>query len=199
MATSILTELGRERSTTDYAVMSRESMKWLKTKIEDLRNVSAIPKTISRDAFRKNQRFMTGKLYCFFYDPIGKADLPYYDKFPMVLVLEKYNDGFLGLNLHYLPYRYRVAFLTKLMNLATLDQNNDVKRMRVSYDILTASKRFKEFRPCLKKYLTTQVRSKVLAIEPHEFEVACFLPLQQFKGAQANQIWKESVEEIRKE
>jgi hypothetical protein len=38
-----------------------------------------------------------------------------------------------------------------------------------------------------------------LAIEPQEFEVACFLPLQQFKGAQANQVWKESVEEIRKQ
>jgi hypothetical protein len=199
MATSILTQLGKERSSADYGIMSRESMKWLKTKIDDLRNVSAIPKAISRDAFRKNKRFMTGKLYCFFYDPIGKADLPYYDKFPMVLVLEKYADGFLGLNLHYLPYRYRVAFLTKLLNLASFDENDDVKRIRISYDILTATKRFKEFRPCLKKYLTSQVRSKVLAIEPQEFEVACFLPLQQFKGAQANQVWKESVEEIRKQ
>jgi len=197
MATSILTELGQQRSTTDYAVMSRESMKWLNTKINELRNVSAIPKNISREAFRKDRRFMLGRLYCFYYDPKTKADLPYYDKFPMVLALEKYDDGFLGLNLHYLPYRYRVAFLTKLMDYATLDKNNDVMRIRVTYDILSASKRFKEFKPCLKRYLTGHIRSKILAIEPHEFEVASFLPLQQFKGAKPKEVWEDSIKEIK--
>jgi len=197
MATSILTELGQQRSTTDYAVMSRESMKWLKNKIEEIRSPSSIPKNISREAFRTDRKFLLGRLYCFYYDPKTKDNLPYYDKFPMVLALEKYPDGFLGLNLHYLPYKYRVAFLTKLMDYATLDRNNDVMRIRVSYDILNASKRFKEFRPCLKRYLTSHIRSKILAIEPHEFEVASFLPLQQFKGAQPKEVWEDSVNEIK--
>ena len=131
MATSILTRLGQERSQTDYAVMSKESMVWLRDKIQELRNVSSIPRNISRESFRQDKRFMLGRLYCFFYDPKGKHDLPYYDKFPMVIALEKYPDGFLGLNLHYLPYHYRVAFLTKLMDFATLNQYNDVMRIKV--------------------------------------------------------------------
>ena len=197
MATSILTRLGQERSQTDYAVMSKESMVWLRDKIQELRNVSSIPRNISREAFRQDKRFMLGRLYCFFYDPKGKHDLPYYDKFPMVIALEKYPDGFLGLNLHYLPYRYRVAFLTKLMDFSTLNQYNDVMRIRVSYDILSASKRLREFRPCIKRYLTSHIKSKILAIEPHEFEVASFLPLQQFKGAKPTEVWEESIEKIR--
>jgi hypothetical protein len=40
---------------------------------------------------------------------------------PMVLVLDRYNDGFLGLNLHYLPFQYRIAFLGKLMKFADLN------------------------------------------------------------------------------
>ena len=194
---SKLTQLSQERSATDFAVMSRESMKWLKTKIDEIRRPSAIPVTIAREDFRKSKKFMLGKLYCFFYDPKGKDDLPYYDKFPMVLVLERYPDGFLGLNLHYLPYKYRVAFLTKLMNYAVLDENNDVKRIRITYDILSASRRFKEFRPCIKRYLTGHIRSKILTIQPNEFEVASFLPIHQFKGAKPTEVWKDSIEEMR--
>jgi len=194
---SKLTQLSQERSATDFAVMSRESMKWLKAKIDEIRRPSAIPVTIAREDFRKSKKFMLGKLYCFFYDPKGKDDLPYYDKFPMVLVLERYPDGFLGLNLHYLPYKYRVAFLTKLMNYAVLDENNDVKRIRITYDILSASRRFKEFRPCIKRYLTGHIRSKILTIQPNEFEVASFLPIHQFKGAKPTEVWKDSIEEMR--
>ena len=194
---SKLTELSQERSATDFAVMSRQSMKWLKTKIEEIRRPLLIPKDISKEDFRKNKKFMLGKLYCFFYDPKGKDDLPYYDKFPMVLALEKYPDGFLGLNLHYLPYKYRVAFLTKLMSYAVVDENNDIKRLRITYDILTTSRRFKEFRPCIKRYLNSHIRSKILAIQPSEFEVACFLPIHQFKGARPLEVWKESVDEIK--
>ena len=194
---SKLTQLAQERSATDFAVMSRQSMKWLKLKIDEIRRPSTIPKTISSEASRKNKKFMVGKLYCFFYEPKGKDDLPYYDKFPMIIAFEKYPDGFLGLNLHYLPYKYRVVFLNKLMNYAVLDENNDVKRLRITYDILNSSRRFKEFRPCLKRYLTSHIRSKILAIEPNEFEVASFLPIQQFKGAIPLEIWKESVDEIK--
>jgi hypothetical protein len=62
---------------------------------------------------------------------------------------------------------------------------------------LTASKRFKEFRPCIKRYLTSHIKSKILTIEPEEWDVAVFLPTHLFKGAKPQDIWKESVEEIR--
>ena len=172
-------------------------MKWLKEKIEEIRTPSAIPKGISQEAFRKDKRFLLGRLYCFYYDPIGKADLPYYDRFPMVLALEKYGDGFLGLNLHYLPYKYRLAFLTKLLDYAVLNDDNDVMKIRITYDILNASKRFKEFRPCIKRYLTSQIRSKILTIQPNEWEIASFLPIQQFKGAKPTEVWEESVNTIK--
>jgi hypothetical protein len=194
---SKLTELSQQRSQLDAQALSRESMKWLKRKIDEIRTPSAIPRGISREAFRQDKRFILGRLYCFYYDPIGKANLPYYDRFPMVLALEKYGDGFLGLNLHYLPYKYRLAFLTKLMNYAVLNDDNDVMKIRITYDILNASKRFKEFRPCIKRYLTTQIRSKILTIQPNEWEIASFLPIQQFKGAKPIEVWEDSVNTIK--
>jgi hypothetical protein len=194
---SKLTQLAEQRSELDKAILSRDSMKWLQAKIEELRNPSTIPRGIAQEKFRNSKRFLLGRLYCFYYDPIGKSDLQYYDRFPMVLALEKYEDGFLGLNLHYLPYRYRLAFLGKLLNYAVLNDDNDVMKIRITYDILQASKRFKEFRPCIKRYLNSQIRSKILTIQPNEWEIASFLPIHQFKGAKAQEVWKDSVNEIK--
>ena len=194
---SKLTKLAEQRSAMDQAILSRESMKWLKDKIDEIRNPSAIPKGISREAFRQDKRFLLGRLYCFYYDPLGKAEMDYYDRFPMVLALEKYGDGFLGLNLHYLPYKYRLAFLGKLLDYAVLNDDNDVMKVRITYDILQASKRFKEFRPCIKRYLTSQIKSKILTIQPNEWEIASFLPIHQFKGAKATEVWQDSVNEIK--
>ena len=194
---SKLTQLALQRSATDQAILSRDSMKWMKEKIEEIRNPSSIPRGIAQEAFRKDKRFVLGRLYCFYYDPLGKAEMDYYDRFPMVLALEKYNDGFLGLNLHYLPYKYRLAFLSKLMDYTVRNDDNDVMKVRITYDILNASKSFKEFRPCIKRYLTSQIKSKVLAIEPSEWEIASFLPIHQFKGAKASEVWKDSINEIK--
>lgn len=195
---SKLTQLAKERTTAQLQVMGRESIKWLTAKIADLRNPSGIASTINNEAFRKINRFVTGGLYYFYYDPKTKKDMPYYDRFPLVLVLERYKDGFLGLNLHYLPVKYRIALLDKLMDYAILDGNNDIMRMRVSYDILNASKRYREFRPCLKKYLHGHIQSKILAVQPNEWDIAAYLPIQQFKKATVNEVWQDSLDEIRK-
>ncbi|MFZ4414240.1 MAG: hypothetical protein ACOYOV_14250, partial [Bacteroidales bacterium] len=133
----------------------------------------------------------------FYYDPKTKDKLEYYDRFPMVLALEQYPDGFLGLNLHYLPFQYRIAFLGKLMHFAEMGANGEIQRLRVTYDILTASKSLKAFKPCLKRYLTGHIQSKILAIQSNEWDIAAFLPIQQFKKASAAKVWQESMEEIR--
>ena len=195
---SKLTLLTQQLSAAQMQKMSRESYQWLLKKINELRNPSLITRTIANERFRQTRRLFKGRLYQFFYDPKGKADMPYYDRFPLVLLLEKYDDGFLGLNLHYLPIKYRVAFLDKLLNYAILDDEDNPARLRITYDILTASRRFREFRPCIKRYLFSQIRSKILTIEPQEWEVAIFLPTQLFKGAKPQKVWQESVNEIRK-
>lgn len=197
MATSKLTSLAEQKKAAGHKTMSKDATVWLQEKIAELKRgqIAQIPSTINREKFRQTNQFRLGMMYCFYYDPKTKVDLPYWDRFPMVLVLEKYNDGFLGLNLHYLPVKWRVAFLTKLMRFAQLTADDDIKRMRISYDILDASKRYAEFRPCLKRYLHGHIRSKMLMIQPNEWDVATMLPIQQFRGAKPQQVWRDSVQE----
>ena len=193
---SKLTQLANARP-SDMQMGSKKSLEWLSQKIAELRGTSNIPAGMSRERFRQVDNFRLGKLYCFYYDPKGKESLPYYDRFPMVLAIEKYNDGFLGLNLHYLPFNYRLAFLGKLLKFAVQGEPGEIDRLRVTYDILVASKRLKEFRPCIKRYLSGHIQSKILAIQPNEWDIAAFLPLQQFRGAKSQQVWQESLEQIR--
>lgn len=199
MAQSKLTEITSQHSALDMQMLSRKSFKWMMDVVAEIKNPITIANSIVREKDRRTSTIRLGRLYCYYYDPKTKEDLDYYDRFPLVLVLEKYNDGFLGLNLHYLPYQYRVTFLKKLMRFAVLKNDDEIQRMRVTYDILSASKRFKEFRPCIKRYLYNHLKSRILTIHPEEWEVASLLPLQQFKKAKPLRVWKESVQEIRKQ
>lgn len=195
--TSKLTQLAKEKTASQLQSMSKESYRWMMKKIGELSNPTGIASTIRAEAAARGNHFYNGGLYFFYYDPKTKADLPYYDRFPLVLVLDIKPDGFTGLNLHYLPLRQRIALLDKLMDFAVVDRNNDIQRMHLSYDILNASKRYVEFKPCLKKYLMNHVQSKILAVQPNEWEIAAFLPIQQFRKSSTSHVWQESLQQIR--
>jgi hypothetical protein len=194
---SKLTELTEQKSAAELQSMSREAYKWLLKKIAYIRNPASIPPAIKREQERHTNRPLLGKLYFFYYDPKTKDEMDYYDTFPLVLVLDKYSDGFLGLNLHYLPIKYRVAFLNKLLQYARYDEDDEVKKFKITYDILDAARRLREFRPCLKRYLYSQMGSRILTVQPAEIDVAIYLPIQRFKKQKAQTVWKESVEQIR--
>jgi hypothetical protein len=201
--TSILTSLAGEKSAKDMQTMSRESALWLTKKVAELRNPTRLIVPITKEKTRftrpsDRQKFLMGGLYYFVYDPQGKNELPYYDRFPLVMPLKREADGFLGLNLHYLPIKYRVNFLRKLLPLALYNDEDEIKRIRITYPILNASSRYREFRPCIKKYLYTHIKSRILAVQPNEWDIATYLPVQQFRKTTVNQVWKESVGEIRK-
>lgn len=195
---SKLSQLAKQKTAAQLQTMGRDSIKWLTKKISELKNPYGIASTIAKEDVRKHNRFQPGGLYYFYYDPKTKDALDYYDRFPLVLVLDIHPDGFTGLNLHYLPIRYRIAFLDKLMEYAVLDDERNPIRLRISYDLLNASKQFKEFKPCFKRYLNGQVQSKILAVQPNEWDIACFLPIQQFRKAAPTKVWEESLQEIRK-
>ena len=201
MKQSILTTLSAEKIAAQYPLMSRDAIVWLREKVSSLRNPTLMARGITKEKQRHvrtndYRKFMIGGLYFFAYNPKTRDDLPYYDKFPLVMPLKRESDGFIGLNFHYLPIGYRIRFLQKLLPLALYD-GDDIRRIRITYDILDASRRYREFRPCIKKYLLSNIKSKIVKVESEEWDTALFIPVHQFKKAQPQTVWKESVEEIR--
>lgn len=201
MKPSILTTLTDEKIAAQHAFMSRDAFEWLKVKVRELKQPVKLATAITKERNRHvrtadTKKFLIGGLYFFAYDPKTRSELPYYDRFPLVMPLQREPDGFLGLNLHYLPIGYRIRFLKKLLPLALYD-GDDIRRIRVTYDILQISNRYKEFRPCIKKYLLPHIKSKILRVKPNEWDTALFIPVHQFKKKPPQTVWKESVEEIR--
>ena len=196
--TSLLTELAQQKSAAELQTLSRQSIEWLKDRVAEIRNPARIPPTIRAERNRYVTRFLLGGMYFFFYNPKTRDELPYYDRFPLVLMLQRESDGFLGLNLHYLPVRYRVLFLQKLVKYGAIyNENDEIKRVRITYEILSNAKRFREFRPCLKRYLTPHIGSKILSVMPEEWDVAAMLPVHAFRKAPVSEVWSDSLEEIK--
>ena len=156
------------------------SVNWYKKKIKELGTPKAMD--LIRDGKRKGKPH-AGKLNMSFYDPKYKETLPYYDTFPLVLPIEKYSNGFLGLNLHYLPIPLRIRLLDRL---AGFSEGNEIN---ADYNGL---KNISLVKPTLHKYLYGQTKSQFRRIDVDEFVVAALLPVQRFKKASASTVWSDT-------
>ena len=163
-----------------------KSTEWFRDKIAELGKPTAM--NLMRDG-KKAARPFFGNLNMFFYDPKFKKTLPYYDRFPLVLPIERYSDGFLGINLHYLPIPLRIRLLDELMDYST-DTNFDSKtKINTNYQQL---KNVNLIKPTLKRYLAGKVKSAFRRIDGDEFTVATLLPVQRFSKESASKVWSDS-------
>jgi hypothetical protein len=64
---------------------------WLKRKVDELKPTRS---ALMRDRDRLKNSSLVGKMYFYFYDPKTKEKMKYYDRFPLVIPIESYNDGF---------------------------------------------------------------------------------------------------------
>jgi len=139
-----------------------------------------------------------GKMYMFFYDPKHKDSLPFYDTFPLVFPIGFKSDGFLGINLHYLPPMLRAKLMDALYQTSNNKKYDDTTKLRISYEILQSSSKFKYFAPCLKHYLWDHVQgNKYLYVQPKNWDTALMLPLQRFRKANAATVHKDSLSKVR--
>lgn len=190
----LLDKISKDLNAVGHKKRSIAARAWLKSKIPEFgkisrtRDIMGNPTGISRP--------IIGSMFFFYYDAKLKDELPYWDRFPLVLPIELYSDSFLGLNFHYLPLNMRIALLDKLYDLTNNDKFDASTKIRASYGFLSKAARYKEFQPCLKKYLGTHIQSRMVMIEPDHWDTAIFLPVEQFVGASSRQVWSDSREQV---
>ena len=174
------------QSVVDAAKGRPKSTQWYRDKIKEFGQPGAMD--LIRDGKRDNKPFY-GRLNMFFYDPKFKKKLPYYDTFPLVLPLESYSDGFLGINLHYLPMKLRLQLLDRLVDFSNNTNFAESTRLTVDYSKL---KNVALIKPTLKRYLAGRVKTQFRRIDADEFTVATLLPVQRFKKASASEVYSDS-------
>lgn len=174
---------------------AKRSYTWYQNQVKSLGR-SITPNRLFNEADSLVNTIMPGDMYLFYYSPKHKETLPYYDSFPLVLPFRKVDDGFYGINLHYLPYLLRFNLLRALDDAA--DKKNERERIYISWSILNSTSKLEAATVCVKHYLTTQIRSKFLKISRDNWITASQLPVEQFNKATNKQVWADSIRRLSK-
>lgn len=157
---------------------SKELFDWM---TEKARSSSSMRSKLMQMEGQRRSTTTIGKMFFFRYDPKTKESLPVYDVYPLVFPIELYNDGFLGLNIHYLNPGQRVNLLNRLQEYATSKKYTPKTRLQISYDLLSSTKSVQSvIGPAVKRYLFGHVRSRFIEIPATEWDKAAQLSLELF-------------------
>jgi len=173
---------------------AKGSLDWFRDQVASFGAVKA--EQLMRESARKRATFEFGRMYLFKYDPKHKKTLPYYDTFPLIFPIGPRDNGFLGINLHYLPYQFRAKLMDALLAVTNNKKFDMTTKAVISYKILNKAAKFRFFRPCVKHYLSDHVQSQFVRIEASEWPIAIFLPVERFKKASTAKVWADSVQKF---
>jgi len=168
-----------------------ESRNWFRRKAAQLGRINRSALMREEEIELKNRQIM-GSMFMYYYDPKTKDTLPYYDRFPLTIIVGRAPGGFTGLNLHYLPPVLRAKFLDSLLDITNNDRYDETTKFNLTYNKLQGAARYKYFKPCYKRYLTEHVRSRFALVSPTEWEIAVFLPTQDWAKSSASFVYSQS-------
>ena len=178
--------------------VAKKSATWFQQQVLLLSKKRITPNQVLRnDPKAITNTIVPGKLYMYFYDPKTKADLPYYDKFPLVFPFRKTDDGFIGLNMHYLPHKLRLVLMDRLLMFKNNDKFDATTKLRYSWQLIDGVSKFALAKPCVKRYLKDHLRSPLVNVTADDWATAMMLPVERFVGASSAQVWAESKTKAR--
>jgi len=190
----IFKELSAEAFKAGITPKTKQSIEWFTQKAKELGKITKRSALMKEEEVTLRSGFLPGQMVMYFYDPKLKDTLPYYDRFPLTIVIEKAPGGFYGLNMHYLPPLLRGKLLDSLINdTPTNNQKNDeTTRLQLNYQKLKSAAKYKWFKPAFKHYLTDHVRSRFALVSPPEWEIAAFLPTADWEKGSQGKVWRDS-------
>ena len=180
---------------------SQSAMQWYRSLVREMfENTELSPEeTVLRDKSRLIQKTgykRLGGMYLFNYLPKTRAKLKYWDSVPLVFILKFTKDGFLGLNLHYLPPSMREKLFLMLRTRLRGPEEAQFSRIEAPYELLKKNKQFRFYRPCIRKYKTKYIGSRILHIWPKDWDLAIHLPVERFQRVNRYQVWMESRQKL---
>ena len=171
----------------------QRSARWFQDKIKglkgDLRNrfSSTNAAKFYREADNKvekailKKRIELGDLFCYYYNPKYRATLPYYDMFPMIMLIGAEKETFLGINFHYLRPKWRAILLDRVS-----------AKLGSGLPRWSKLRQIRQIAPTIKRYRFDHIMRRVVPIEENEQEIAIFLPTERFRKAGKSKVWSES-------
>ena len=187
----LLDKLKTAIKTSRAGAKARAAGDWFREKVRQAQASSKLRVVTPNQLLRRQEEggAVLGKMMFYKYDPKFAKKLPYWDMFPLVFPFEKVKGGFYGINLHYLPPRERAILMDQLNRYATNKKYDESTRLRLNYNLL---KGFGRAIPCVKRYLTDNIKSRSVRINADEWEIAIFLPVERFQKQSKAAVWADS-------
>ena len=163
------------------------SIRWYRQKVQEL-----LPKPQVRRMIREGQKTQKvtvrpnfGMMNLFYYRPKGAEKLPYYDVFPLVIPMgRRLNDGFVGINFHYLSVPQRWLLLERLSMFQVPSELDAFDTEEGAGDVMalfwSKIRRKRGVKPIVRRYLTKNIQSRFLKIELSEMLIALAIPMERF-------------------
>lgn len=171
----------------DLKQLALKSTGWFRNKIGELRKQNIYGKKFIYGKDKDTtKRLQIGKVYLFQYDPKWKEKLPVWDEYPLVLPFCPTPKGFIGINLHYLPYAHRAWLLDQLTK--SNPNKTDRVNMKVSWEILSGFSRVDVAQYATHHYLVNHIVSPIRVVHVEDYAQMIMLPVQKFRGEQAKQF-----------
>ena len=189
---SLFDKLESEAFRKGLTARSKEAATWFAKNVAKLGKLGP-GKMLKDERLRAQAQASPGDMVMYTYNPKLKETLPYYDTFPLTIVVGPAKDGFYGINLHYLPPKVRAIFLDKLNDTASNQKFNATTRFKLTYKLLMATRSYKYFKPCFKHYLSANVTSNIMKVNAAEWNIAIFLQTANFKKASVGTVWSDSA------
>lgn len=188
---NLFAKLEQEAFRAGITPRTKESREWFANKVRNMRNINR-NQLMKDESLELKDRQLVGSMNMFFYDPKTKDKLPFFDRFPLAIVVGPAEGGFYGLNLHYLPMNLRAKFLDALLDNMTNKKYDESTRFRLNYSMLQKASKLRYFKPCFKHYLTENLRSRFARVPSAEWEIATFLPTASWEKSSASNVYKVS-------
>ena len=163
------------------------SMRWYRQKVQELLPKPQVRRMI-REGFKTQKvtvRPNFGMMNLFYYRPKGAEKLPYYDIFPLVIPMgRRLNDGFVGINFHYLSVPQRWLLLERLSMFQMPSELDSFDSEEGAGEVMalfwSKIRRKRGVKPIVRRYLTKNIQSYFLKIELSEMLIALSIPMERF-------------------
>lgn len=187
-----------EKIKLDPKYARNRSVDWYKQKMKELGANSPTVKTdlINTTKSLQTNRLLPGAMHFFGYDPKYKEELPFYDMFPLTLVLNIEGKHFWGINFHYLGYNVRMKLYEKMYQIGYKSKLPTEQIMKLNWQLLGQAARFPEVRPAVKQYLFSHVKTKFIKIPVEDWATAIMLPVEKFAKKPFDQVARISTRKI---
>tara|TARA_R100001594_G_C4051753_1_gene265154 strand:- start:830 stop:1429 length:600 start_codon:yes stop_codon:yes gene_type:complete len=175
------------------ANVPKDNFRWFADTIN--RNVKGVDRNqirdqIASDPVRGRSRLFLGQMYMFFYNqPEYQTTLPYYDTFPLVLMLGRAKTNFFGINFHYIPPKRRLQMFL------LLQQYRQGNRILLPYGTMKRVAKWKIFKSCFRRYKTSLISGNLINIPADDWPIAITLPVERFKKSSKAAIWDNTLRE----